>query len=57
MPIQTFTTATTIDWSGKDILVDESYWDTYVAAEGSSNLDQVYNNGVAQGLITIIGED
>ena len=54
MPIQTFTTATTPDWSGLEILVDETYWDTYIAAEGQPNFDQVYLDGLAQGLITVI---
>lgn len=56
MPIQTHTTATTPDndWDGHMIEVDESFWETYLAAEGQPNFQQVYDQGLAQGLITVI---
>lgn len=58
MPIETFTTATTPDgdWDGHMIQVQDEYWDDYIAAEGQPNFQEVYNTGLAQGLITIIGD-
>ena len=58
MPIQTLTTATTPDgdWDGHMIEVQDSYWLTYLSSEGTSDLQQVYNTGLEQGFITIIGD-
>lgn len=58
MPIQTYTTATTEDWSGQDILVDESYWDQYIASTDKDQSTQlaVLQTGIQQGLITIINQ-
>jgi hypothetical protein len=56
MSIITFTTATTADgdWDGHMIEVQDAYWDTYIVADGQLNFQEVYNNGLAQGLITVV---
>ena len=56
MYIQTLTTATTpIDsWEGTDIWVTESYWDDYLASEGSISHRTVVEQGIEQGFIVLI---
>jgi len=49
------TTATTEGWTFVDIDIDESYYPTLLAADGTPDYLQVFNTGLAQGLITIIG--
>ena len=58
MPIQTYTTATTEDWSGQDILVDESHWDQFVQSQDHDLAEQlrVYQQGIDQGWITVINQ-
>jgi hypothetical protein len=58
VPIQTYTTATTEDWSGQDILVDESHWDQFVQSQDHDLAEQlrVYQQGIDQGWITVINQ-
>jgi hypothetical protein len=59
MQIPLYTTATTAadDWSGLDILVDESYYSTFMLSQDHDLTEQlrVYQQGLDQGLITVIG--
>jgi hypothetical protein len=56
MQIHAHTTATTDGWEFVEILVDESYWDEYIASTDKDTDTQlrVYQSGVDQGLITLI---
>ena len=56
MPIHAYTTATTDDWTFVEILVDDSYWDEYIASTDKDFDTQlrVYQSGLDQGLITLI---
>ena len=49
------TTATNPGWEFTKIEVDESYNDAFVASIGESNYQEVYQQGVDQGYITVIG--
>jgi len=48
-------TATSLGWEFTKIEVDESYNDTFLTSIGQSNYVEVYQAGVDQGHITVIG--
>ena len=49
------TTATTDGWTFVEIDINEAYYPTLIAADGTPEYLQIFNAGLAQGLITIIG--
>ena len=54
MAIRTITTATTNDWTGHMIDVDDSFWNEYISSSGTDQFLSTYEKGLAQGLITIV---
>ena len=51
----TSATNTPYPWTRENILVDDAYWETFINSEGHPEHQQIFDDGLAKGLITIIG--
>ena len=49
------TTATSLGWEFTKIEIDESYVETFINSNGQANYVEVFQAGVDQGYITVLG--